>query len=40
MEVGPEGERVDRRDYVTNWEKTVQSRLMRPNLAEGGLRVH
>ena len=25
VEVGPEGERVDKRDYVTNWEKTVQS---------------
>lgn len=27
VEVGPEGERVDKRDYVTNWEKTVQSRV-------------
>ncbi|MCL5046012.1 MAG: DEAD/DEAH box helicase family protein [Actinobacteria bacterium] len=25
IEVGPDGERVDKRDYVTNWEKTVQS---------------
>ncbi|MBN1545884.1 MAG: hypothetical protein JW902_04420, partial [Syntrophaceae bacterium] len=25
VEVGSEGERVDKRDYVTNWEKTVQS---------------
>ena len=25
VEVGPGGERVDKRDYVTNWEKTVQS---------------
>ena len=25
--MGPEGERVDKRDYVTNWEKTVQSRV-------------
>jgi type I restriction enzyme R subunit len=25
VEVGPEGERVDKRDYVTNWETTVQS---------------
>ena len=25
VEVGPDGERVDKRDYVTNWEKTVQS---------------
>ncbi|MDZ7695905.1 MAG: DEAD/DEAH box helicase family protein [Deltaproteobacteria bacterium] len=25
VEVGPEGERVDKRDYVTNWEATVQS---------------
>jgi type I restriction enzyme R subunit len=24
VEVGPEGERVDKRNYVTNWEKTVQ----------------
>jgi len=24
VEVGPEGERVDKRDYVTNWEKTVR----------------
>jgi type I restriction enzyme, R subunit len=23
VEVGPEGERVDKRDYVTNWEKTI-----------------
>jgi type I restriction enzyme R subunit len=25
VEVGPEGERVDKRDYVSNWETTVQS---------------
>lgn len=25
IEVGPNGERVDKREYVTNWEKTVQS---------------
>jgi type I restriction enzyme R subunit len=25
VEVGPDGERVDKRDYVTNWEKTVRS---------------
>ena len=25
VEVGPEGERVDKREYVTNWETTVQS---------------
>ncbi len=25
VEVGPEGERVDKRDYVTHWETTVQS---------------
>lgn len=25
IEVGPEGERVDKRDYVTNWETAVQS---------------
>jgi type I restriction enzyme R subunit len=23
--VGPKGERVDKRDYVTNWEKTIRS---------------
>lgn len=27
VEVGSEGERVDKRDYVTNWESTVQSGL-------------
>lgn len=27
IEVGPEGERVDKRDYVTNWEQAVQSSL-------------
>ncbi|MEJ5377494.1 MAG: DEAD/DEAH box helicase family protein [bacterium] len=27
VEVGPEGERVDKRDYVTNWESTVRSAL-------------
>ncbi|WP_434073568.1 DEAD/DEAH box helicase family protein [Moorella naiadis (nom. illeg.)] len=25
IEVGPEGERIDKREYITNWEKTVQS---------------
>jgi len=25
VEVGPEGERVDKRDYVTNWQTTIQS---------------
>lgn len=25
VEVGPEGERVDKRDYITNWETSVQS---------------
>ncbi|MEH1839916.1 MAG: DEAD/DEAH box helicase family protein [Nostoc sp.] len=25
IEVGTEGERVDKRDYVTNWEQTIQS---------------
>lgn len=25
VEVGPEGERVDKRDYVTNWETSVQA---------------
>ena len=24
VEVGPEGERVDKRDYITNWEETVR----------------
>lgn len=27
VEVGPEGERVDKRDYVISWETTVQSAL-------------
>ncbi len=27
VEVGPEGERVDKRDYVSNWEKTIQSTM-------------
>lgn len=27
VEVGPEGERVDKRDYVTNWETTVRTSL-------------
>ncbi len=26
VEVGPDGERVDKRDYVTNWENTIRSR--------------
>ncbi len=25
VEVGPQGERVDKRDYITNWEKTIQA---------------
>jgi type I restriction enzyme R subunit len=25
VEVGPEGERVDKRDYLTNWEATIKS---------------
>jgi len=25
IEVGPEGERVDKRDYVTNWENTIRA---------------
>ncbi len=25
VEVGPEGERVDKRDYVTNWERTIRA---------------
>lgn len=25
VEIGPEGERVDKRDYLTNWEKTIRS---------------
>lgn len=27
VEVGPEGERVDKRDYVTNWEKSIRSAI-------------
>jgi type I restriction enzyme R subunit len=27
VEVGPEGERVDKREYRTNWEKTVEKRV-------------
>jgi type I restriction enzyme R subunit len=27
VEVGQEGERVDKRDYITNWETTVQSAI-------------
>jgi len=27
VEVGPEGERVDKRDYVSNWEMTIQSAM-------------
>lgn len=26
IEVGPEGERVDKKEYVTDWEKTVRNR--------------
>ncbi len=25
VEIGPDGERVDKRDYVTNWQQTVQA---------------
>jgi type I restriction enzyme R subunit len=25
VDVGPDGERIDKRDYVTNWERTVRS---------------
>lgn len=25
VEVGPDGERIDRRDYISNWEKTIQA---------------
>lgn len=25
VEVGPEGERIDKHEYITNWERTVQS---------------
>jgi type I restriction enzyme R subunit len=28
VEVGPEGERVDKRDYVSNWQTAVQSALV------------
>lgn len=27
VEVGPAGERVDKRDYVSNWEQTIQSAM-------------
>jgi type I restriction enzyme R subunit len=27
VEVGPEGERIDKRDYVTNWESTVRTAM-------------
>mgnify|MGYP000326558348 CR=1 FL=1 len=27
MEVGPEGERVDKRDYRSNWENTVRTKV-------------
>jgi len=27
VEVGPDGERIDKREYVTNWERTIQSTL-------------
>jgi len=40
VEVGPD-ERVDKRDYVTNWEKTVQSRVNAdPFCRRCGLRNH
>lgn len=25
VEVGPEGERIDKQDYITNWERTIRS---------------
>jgi type I restriction enzyme R subunit len=25
VEVGPEGERVDKQEYITNWERTIQT---------------
>ncbi len=25
VEVGPEGERIDKRDYITNWERTIRA---------------
>ncbi|HQH28798.1 MAG TPA: type I restriction-modification enzyme R subunit C-terminal domain-containing protein, partial [Oligoflexia bacterium] len=25
VEIGPEGERVDKRDYITNWEQTIKA---------------
>ena len=25
VEIGPEGERVDKRDYITNWERTIRA---------------
>jgi len=29
VEVGPEGERIDKRDYVTNWEQTIRAAVER-----------
>ena len=28
VEVGPQGERVDKRDYVSHWEETIRSAAM------------
>lgn len=28
VEVGPEGERVDKREYVTNWERTIRAAVV------------
>lgn len=32
VEVGPEGERVDKKEYVTNWEQVIQSQTEDPIL--------
>jgi type I restriction enzyme R subunit len=39
IEVGPDGERVDKRDYVTDWEQTVrQGGRSRPDHRQGEIR--
>lgn len=32
VEVGPDGERVDKKDYVTNWERTVQNAVEKDSI--------
>jgi type I restriction enzyme, R subunit len=34
VEVGPEGERIDKRDYVNTWETTIQSSVARDPLLQ------